>query len=825
MAGTVAARTPVWSLADQALVSAVNFLSSVILARTLGLEAFGAYAVAQMYLFYANTFQGALVVSPMMIEVPAHGGTGGDRRRLLNGYLGYSTIVGLATVVTVQLLAEILGRWSGALSVRGLVLPLAILMIAFPTQDWLRRVHYTQSAHRRAFFSDALAYGGYLSALLLLATHHRLDAAAAFWAMAFSFGATALAGLALDRYWPDLRRSARVIRAQWRSSRDYLLSWQLQWLASQGVILFGTAIAGQQAAGALRAAQNLLGPVVVLFQWLDNVLPVHFARHLKDAGADALRLHASRLRNLGLVGLALAAVLLATFSGTLMAMIYGEPYRPFATLANAFALYFLLGYAYRIDAYQVRVLGHTAPLARASALWAAVSVLSSLVLALSGKLDALGILAAMISGQMVAVLHLALTRNRRPQSPHVQRHSEPTFIVLRDRRGRPWLVLPTATARHMRATLQLYAPSRWSGRIYRFTLRTLLPIAMTIGWVRCMSAAQAGIPDLSPILASAPNARADFVGGLISEELPGARKLTLRIMDPQGAALAYARLGSHPMVLTRLAAEVEVLRSLVATEVANKVPTVLADGLLQPDGMRYLLESAGPDRSASAILRDTHFRFLAALTTNASVLLNDVTKKLERDLAPFLSAKNLASITVTKALANLTLYRDSRLALCIEHGDFAPWNIRQRVDGQIFVIDWEHAQPEGLPWCDALHFCFQTAVLARRRSATAVLAEMRATMRSENARSYEQAVTSGRQTLDIDQFISLYLLRAIARSVIDGRATNPLLQRTRLEILGLLIKDRYKFEERTIVKVTSGQTVPSEECTAITATAVRGESR
>lgn len=825
MAGTVVARAQAWSLADQALVSGVNFVSSVILARVLGLEAFGAYAVAQMYLFYANTFQGALVVSPMMISVPASAGTPTDQRTLLNGYLGYSAIVGAITVVAVQLLAEVLGRWSNALSVRGLALPLAALMIAFQTQDWLRRVLYTRSAHRRVFFSDAFSYGGYFGALLMLTLSERLDAAAAFWAMAFTFGSTAIVGLALHKHWPDPRSTAIVIRSQWRNSRDYLLSWQLQWLASQGVILFGTAVAGQQAAGAIRAAQNLLGPVMVMFQWLDNVLPVRFARHMKDAGASALRLHAARLRNLGLVGLVIVLGLIAAISDTLMIVVYGEPYRPFAALVDALALYFLFGYAYRIDSYQARALGQTKLLAHASAIWAAASTFVSVALALGGKLTALGILIAMISGQVAAATYLALPRNHRSSTSSELECREPAFIVLGGRRGRPWLVLPTASGRLIRATLQLYAPSRWTGRAYRFVLGALLPVAVKIRWIQRLPAAQAGIPDLSPMLAVVANASAHFVGGLISEELPGAEKLTLRLMDQQGTALAYARVGLHPVVLARLTAERQVLRTLAATHVANQIPAVLADGMLPPDDIRFLLESAGPDQPAGAVLGNSHFRFLAGLRTSASVLLEDVTKKLEHHLAPLLFEANPASASARKALASLESRRGTYLVVCIEHGDFAPWNIRQRADGQIFVIDWEHAQLEGLPWYDALHFCFQTSVLARRWPAAVVLAAMRATMRSESALIYARAVTTGRETLGTDEFITLYLLRAIARDAIGGRPWNSLIHQTRIDVLALLTVNQHSFNEQTAFETVAGHDAPADASTAVAGAAVRGEAR
>jgi O-antigen/teichoic acid export membrane protein len=55
-----------WVLADQALVSGVNFLTGVLLARDLGIHGFGTFTLAWMAVVVANNFQMALIVSPMM---------------------------------------------------------------------------------------------------------------------------------------------------------------------------------------------------------------------------------------------------------------------------------------------------------------------------------------------------------------------------------------------------------------------------------------------------------------------------------------------------------------------------------------------------------------------------------------------------------------------------------------------------------------------------------------------------------------------------------------------------------------------------------------
>src|SRR5690606_9383220 len=162
------------------------------------------------------------------------------------GFFGFSMIVCAATLVGVQLLAFALGQCFDALALGELAVPFAFLMVAFQLQDWLRRAFYVRSANREVLCSDLLAYGGHLLALLALLHADRLTPASALWAMSLTFGASAMFSVAVSRCRPDFRASVEVLRAHWRSSRDYLASWQLQWMASQGVILIGSGVVGAQ---------------------------------------------------------------------------------------------------------------------------------------------------------------------------------------------------------------------------------------------------------------------------------------------------------------------------------------------------------------------------------------------------------------------------------------------------------------------------------------------------------------------------------------------------------------------------------------------------
>src|ERR1017187_6438615 len=60
----------IWALTDQAVVSATNFLTGVMLARFMGLREFGVFTLAWMSVAFANSIQNSLIVAPMMSVGP-----------------------------------------------------------------------------------------------------------------------------------------------------------------------------------------------------------------------------------------------------------------------------------------------------------------------------------------------------------------------------------------------------------------------------------------------------------------------------------------------------------------------------------------------------------------------------------------------------------------------------------------------------------------------------------------------------------------------------------------------------------------------------------
>lgn len=120
---------------------------------------------------------------------------------------------------------------------------------------------------------------------------------------------------------------------------------------------------------------------------------------------------------------------------------------------------------------------------------------------------------------------------------------------------------------------------------------------------------------------------------------------------------------------------------------------------------RFTVQTYLEGRPTDVRLTSAHYQFLASLYRYGSIIsLEDVRAQtimrrdrlVERSEIP---SDNLARL---ERLLNKNIWSGKVPGVRI-HGDFAPWNLKWCGESSICAVDWEDAQPLGLPFYD-LHF-------------------------------------------------------------------------------------------------------------------------
>ena len=281
------------ALLDQGLISGVNFLMAILLARRLLPAQYGTYALAfEVFLFLAVVY-GALVLEPLSVFGSS------VYRKSLRDYLGVLLrihgVVAAGIFVVLGLSAWIVETVSPG---RGLASALIGVAIAAPCMllFWLaRRGFYVELIPRRAVLGALVYFVVVMGGLLIVWHFGMLSPLIAFLLMAA--GAAVTAPFMLARLKPLLKsgllalKTSDVIRRHWEYGRWALGSAVAIWFSGAIFYPLVSGFRGLGDAGALKALMNFSSPVGQAFAAMSLLSLPYAARiHHEDGSGGSHRL-------------------------------------------------------------------------------------------------------------------------------------------------------------------------------------------------------------------------------------------------------------------------------------------------------------------------------------------------------------------------------------------------------------------------------------------------------------------------------------------------------------------------------------------------------
>jgi len=325
------------ALADQTVVSATSFMTTVIISRFTDPEQLGAYAIGISVLASAFTIQGQLISLPYSVQRHRPFGTpeehaGGSL--VLAGLLG-ALITLLLTIAALNMLAD-----GARPELTAITWALAGLMPFALFRDFFRRFAFTHLQMGHALMLDAVVAALQLSMLGWLGWSGQMSAVTASIALGASCGIAALGWLCLSRARFAIRMSQ--VRATMKQS------WNLgKWLVVNQVMVqvqrFSTywllaMIAGAAVTGVYTACMSIVAFANPVFFGLNNLLTQKSVLAWKNGGGAGLRRRA--FCDLLLLGMALGPFcLLALWVGDdVMRFLYhGKEYQDYSHIIAVLA--------------------------------------------------------------------------------------------------------------------------------------------------------------------------------------------------------------------------------------------------------------------------------------------------------------------------------------------------------------------------------------------------------------------------------------------------------------------------------------------------------
>jgi len=239
-----------WVVGDQALSGLTNVAATVVVARSVSSQEFGAYSVGFVVYILALGVVRGLVSQPLAVRFS----TAAVPRDQVAGAAGATLASGGAMGLVVVAVGILLRGDTGAvLVVVGALLPALLL------QDMWRFLFFTSGEPHRAVAID-LFWAGMQVVLMgsVVVLDGGLAALTAAWAGAGTVAATL--GIRQTRVRPDLRLAMPFLRAQADIGPWFATEFVFQTGSSQVTTLVLGALIGTVGIGAIRGGQTLFGP-------------------------------------------------------------------------------------------------------------------------------------------------------------------------------------------------------------------------------------------------------------------------------------------------------------------------------------------------------------------------------------------------------------------------------------------------------------------------------------------------------------------------------------------------------------------------------------
>ncbi|HEY3561731.1 MAG TPA: hypothetical protein VGL05_29905 [Kribbella sp.] len=343
-----------WGIADQAVSSIGNFLLGVFVARLLGATGLGALGLAFLAYSVALNCSRALSTDALMVRYSVSGDT--NRRQAVAAASGVAVLVGVAGGLICVLLGIALKLKTPGSEPGNAFVALGIVLPGLTLQDSWRSAFFAAGQGAKTFVNDTVWT---ILMLTVLFAGRYLDFGIT--AALLTFGGTAaVAGLYGIRQAGVLPRPAGAIG--WlRSHSDlgprFLVENVVLGAGGQIRTLIVAASGGLAAAGAIRGAEMLVGPVAALLMGVGQVAVPEAARALTRGGRALWRLSAALSGGLSAIALAWGVVILVVFPLGIGELVLGSVWADARTLVLGVIISAAAGCLYVGPSAGLRALG------------------------------------------------------------------------------------------------------------------------------------------------------------------------------------------------------------------------------------------------------------------------------------------------------------------------------------------------------------------------------------------------------------------------------------------------------------------------------------
>jgi len=334
-------------LVDQGVVSGTNFILAIVLAKYLGAEQFGIYAILWMIILFVSSIHSAIIIKPMMTLAVKKNK---NQQKYYFKKLFVFQILFSVTSAVISFVALFYFQEYFTLPANNkIVYLLPVVVFVFLMHDFFRKVNFTINEVRKSVFLDLVGYGFQLIFLFYFLQNLTLNKS--YIGVGGGLLLSTIIGWVRFKYKHySFVGVVSLVKEHWAFSSWLVGTALLQWFSGNFFIIAAAALLGPVMVGVIRVAQSLIGVMNVFFLALENQVPVKAAKIFKVDGVRNLMFY---LKKVTIVGVLLTSTMVFIFfigSEVILNLIYGDEYIEYAYVVKGFSIFYIvvfIGYPLR----------------------------------------------------------------------------------------------------------------------------------------------------------------------------------------------------------------------------------------------------------------------------------------------------------------------------------------------------------------------------------------------------------------------------------------------------------------------------------------------
>jgi O-antigen/teichoic acid export membrane protein len=323
------------SIIDQSIVSFSNFLLNISLARILGLESYGLFILIWIAIQFVVTIQTSLIISPSQSFFPKITIKSKKKKYVGQTNFFYFSLLSLLALISYFLISIIKSRSSFLIEIDTNILFCYFILFIF--QDYIRKFYFIIGKIKTILFADIFYYSLIFSCLFIF-QKNQLILNEIYMFFNYSLVATIIIYFLKFPYkilvFENLKKFLFKI---WDFSQWLVYSLFFNWLNSNYIFFITAILIGNKEVGAIRAAQNIIGISHIIFQVLENTLPIKLSLILKKFGKLRLEKYLKSTFFIFISFVTLLSIFIFTFSDFIIVLIY----KSFDTSVKLALMYFI----------------------------------------------------------------------------------------------------------------------------------------------------------------------------------------------------------------------------------------------------------------------------------------------------------------------------------------------------------------------------------------------------------------------------------------------------------------------------------------------------